>query len=260
MGNAPPSLKNARILVSNDDGINAPGLKSLVRIAKCLTDDVWTVAPETEQSTAGHSLTVRSPLRIRKVSSRRFAVTGTPSDCVLLAVCHLLKDRPPDLVLSGVNEGANLAEDITHSGTVAAAMEATLLGIPAIALSQMRERDHPVKWPTVEHFGPRLVRKLYRIPKPREVLFNINFPDLPPSEVTGIEITRQGRRRQAEVITAATDPRNEPYYWLGGPRRNAASGRGSDLTAVSAGAISVTPLDLDLTDGKMVRALKRAFA
>ena len=260
MGNAPPSLKNARILVSNDDGINAPGLKSLVRIAKCLTDDVWTVAPETEQSTAGHSLTVRSPLRIRKVSSRRFAVTGTPSDCVLLAVCHLLKDRPPDLVLSGVNEGANLAEDITHSGTVAAAMEATLLGIPAIALSQMRERDHPVKWPTVEHFGPRLVRKLYRIPKPREVLFNINFPDLPPSEVTGIEITRQGRRRQAEVITAATDPRDEPYYWLGGPRRNSASGRGSDLTAVSTGAISVTPLDLDLTDMKMVRTLKKAFA
>jgi 5'-nucleotidase len=260
MGNAPPSLKNARILVSNDDGINAPGLKSLVRIAKCLTDDVWTVAPETEQSTASHSLTVRSPLRIRKVSSRRFAVTGTPSDCVLLAVCHLLKDRPPDLVLSGVNDGANLAEDITHSGTVAAAMEATLLGIPAIALSQMRQGDHPVKWPTVEHFGPRLVRKLYRIPKPREVLFNINFPDLPPSEVTGIEITRQGRRRQAEVITAATDPRDEPYYWLGGPRRNAASGRGSDLTAVSTGAISVTPLDLDLTDMKMVRALKKAFA
>ena len=260
MGKAPPSLKNARILVSNDDGINAPGLKSLVRIAKRLTDDVWTVAPETEQSTASHSLTVRSPLRIRKLSAKRFAVTGTPSDCVLLAACQLLKDRPPDLVLSGVNNGANLAEDITHSGTVAAAMEATLLGIPAIALSQMRERDHPVKWPTVEHFGPRLVRKLYRVPKPREVLFNINFPDLPPSEVTGIEITRQGRRRQAEVITAATDPRDEPYYWLGGPRRNAASGRGRDLTAVSPGAISVTPLDLDLTDMKMVRALKKAFA
>ena len=260
MGKAPPSLKNARILVSNDDGINAPGLKSLVRIARRLSDDVWTVAPETEQSTASHSLTVRWPLRIRKLSARRFAVTGTPSDCVLLAVCHLLKDRPPDLVLSGVNNGANLAEDITHSGTVAAAMEATLLGIPAIALSQMREGDHPVKWPTAEHFGPRLVRKLYRFPKPREVLFNINFPALAPGEVTGIEITRQGRRRQAEVITAATDPRNEPYYGLGGPRRNAASGRGSDLTAVSTGAISVTPLDLDLTDEKMVRTLKKAFA
>ena len=260
MGIALPSLKNARILVSNDDGINSPGLKSLVRIAKRLTDDVWTVAPETEQSTASHSLTVRSPLRIRKLSARRFAVTGTPSDCVLLAVCHLLKDRPPDLMLSGVNNGANLAEDITHSGTVAAAMEATLLGIPAIALSQMREGDQAVKWPTAEHFGPRLIGKLYRVPKPREVLFNINFPALAPGEVTGIEITRQGRRRQAEVITAATDPREEPYYWLGGPRRNAASGRGSDLTAVSTGAISVTPLDLDLTDEKMVRTLKRAFA
>ncbi len=260
MGNARPSLKNARILVSNDDGINSPGLRSLVRIARRLTDDVWIVAPEVEQSSASHSLTVRSPLRIRKISAKRFAVTGTPSDCVLLAVCHLLKQRPPDLVLSGVNNGANLAEDITHSGTVAAAMEATLLGIPAIALSQMREGDHPVKWPTAEHFGPRLVGRLYRVPKPREVLFNINFPDLPPGEVTGIEITRQVRRRQAEVITTATDPRDEPYYWLGGPRLNEAAGRGSDLTAVSSGAISVTPLDLDLTDQMMVRALKKAFA
>jgi 5'-nucleotidase len=260
MGKALPSLKNARILVSNDDGINAPGLKSLVRIARSLTDDVWCVAPETEQSSASHSLTVRSPLRIRKLSAKRFAVTGTPSDCVLLAVCHLLKTQPPDLVLSGVNSGANLAEDITHSGTVAAAMEATLLGIPAIAFSQAREGDQPVKWPTAEHFGPDLVRKLYRAPKPREVLFNINFPALAPGDVSGIEITRQGRRRQAEVITAAIDPRDEPYYWLGGPRLNEAAGRGSDLTAVSAGAISVTPLDLDLTDEKMVRSLKKAFA
>ena len=139
-------------------------------------------------------------------------------------------------------------------------MEATLLGIPAIALSQMRDGDKAVKWLPAEHFGPRLIRKLYRAPKPREVLFNINFPALVPSEVTGIEITRQGRRRQAEVITAATDPRDEPYYWLGGPRLNEASGRGSDLTAVSTGAISVTPLDLDLTDEKMVRTLKKAFA
>src|SRR6266496_5815813 len=154
MADRPIDRDKCRILISNDDGIESPGIKVLEKIAGELSDDVWVVAPELEQSGASHSLTTRRPLRINEVARQRYAVDGTPTDCVLLAVKRLLRDRPPDLVLSGINAGSNVGEDLTYSGTVAAAMEATLLGIPAMALSQDYRGGHDVSWQTGEAFAP----------------------------------------------------------------------------------------------------------
>ncbi len=252
-------LSRARILVSNDDGIHAPGLKVMEKIARSLSNDVWVVAPETEQSASGHSLTLTLPLRIRKVSARRFAVNGTPTDSVLLAINHILRDHKPDLVLSGVNAGGNLGEDITYSGTVAAAMEATLLGINAIALSQVRRNGKAVRWGPAADHAPDIVRRLIETGWPRNVVVNVNFPDVSPPAVNGIEVTRQGRRKIGEKLNRGTDPRGNPYIWIGTERDEDPSFRGSDLEAVHAGKISITPLGLDLTHGRTMSALKKVF-
>lgn len=249
-----------RILISNDDGINAPGIKVLERIARTISKDVWVVAPETEQSAAGHSLTIRRPLRVRKVSARRFAVDGTPTDAVLLGVNHVLKGRKkPDLVLSGINRGANLGEDVTYSGTVAAAMEGTILGIPAIALSQTLTPPHPVKWGTAEHWAPQVIRALLAKGWSRNVLVNVNFPDVVSGSVTGIEVTRQGKRKIGDEIVERRDPRGEPYVWIGAQRAEDRSTPGTDIEAVVRGAISVTPLCFDLTRHDDMKALETAF-
>ncbi len=250
----------ARILVSNDDGIHAPGLKVLEKIARSLSNDVWIVAPETEQSASGHSLTLTLPLRIRKVSARRFAINGTPTDSVLLAVNHILRDHKPDLVLSGVNAGGNLGEDITYSGTVAAAMEATLLGIKAIALSQVRRNGKAVRWAPGADHAATIVRRLIATGWPRNVVVNVNFPDVASSEVTGVEVTRQGRRKIGGKLNPGTDPRGNPYIWIGTERDQDPSFRGSDLEAVHAGKISITPLGLDLTHAPTMTALKKEFS
>src|SRR4029077_12779281 len=163
MPDTPMRLKSARILVTNDDGINAPGLKVLEKIARQLSRDVFVVAPEVEQSGAGHSLTLRRPLQVRRVSARRFAIDGTPTDCVLLAVNQLIEGKRPDLVLSGVNRGSNLGEDVTYSGTIAAAMEATLLGIPSVAMSQMRD-GQKLAWHVAAKHGAHVVRRLMSVP------------------------------------------------------------------------------------------------
>jgi 5'-nucleotidase len=248
-----------RILISNDDGINAPGIKVLERIARAISRDVWVVAPETEQSAAGHSLTIRRPLRVRKVSTRRYAVDGTPTDAVLLGVNHVLKARKPHLVLSGINRGANLGEDVTYSGTVAAAMEGTILGIPAIALSQTLTPPHPVKWSTAEHWAPRVIRALLARGWSRNVLVNVNFPDVVSASVTGIEVTRQGKRKIGDEILERQDPRGEPYVWIGAQRAEDRSTPGTDIEAVVRGAISVTPLCFDLTHRDDMKALEAAF-
>lgn len=146
-----PDISRARVLISNDDGVHAPGLKMLEKVMRKMAKDVWVVAPETEQSAAAHSLTLRRPLRIRKLTARRFAVDGTPTDSVLMGINQVMKDNPPDLVLSGVNRGGNMGDDVTYSGTVAAALEGTLMGLPPIALSQVTEDGHPTKWSTAEH-------------------------------------------------------------------------------------------------------------
>jgi len=248
-----------RILISNDDGINAPGIKVLERIAHALSKDVWVVAPEHEQSAAGHSLTIRRPLRVRQVSRRRFAVDGTPTDSVLLGVNHVLKGKRPDLVLSGVNRGSNLGEDVTYSGTVAAAMEGTILGIPSIALSQYITHPHPVKWGTTEHWAPEVIRRLLAMGWSRNVLMNVNFPDIIASAVTGIEIARQGKRKLGDNILERADPRGEPYVWIGSQRAEERNTPGTDIEAVCRGAVTVTPLCFDLTHRETMAALEAVF-
>jgi 5''/3''-nucleotidase SurE len=252
-------LSSVRILVSNDDGIGAPGIKVLEKVARSLSSDVWVVAPETEQSAAGHSLTIRRPLRVRRVSRRRFAVDGTPTDAVLLGINHVLKDNKPALVLSGVNRGGNLGEDVTYSGTVAAAMEATILGVPAIAFSQYYGPDCPVRWSTAEHWAPEIVRRVTRAGWGRNVLMNVNFPDVAADRVTGIEITRQGKRKIGDELSERFDPRGDPYIWIGAQRAEDRGVRGTDLEAVSRGAVSVTPLCVDLTDRGTMDALAECF-
>lgn len=255
----PMDLSAARILVSNDDGVEAPGIKVLTRIAEALCPDVWVVAPETEQSGAGHSLTLRRPLRIRKIEDRRFAVDGTPTDCVLLAINEILKDRKPTLVLSGVNRGGNLGEDVTYSGTVAAAMEGTVLGVPSIALSQEYADAGDVPWDTVETLGPDLIRRLCAIGWPHNTLININFPAVGPDRVTGIRASAQGRRKIGDQIVTGRDPRGAPYYWIGSMRTEDPTVAGTDLNAVHTNAVAVTPIAMNMTDHPTPTKLAETF-
>ncbi|MDO9335619.1 MAG: 5'/3'-nucleotidase SurE [Caulobacteraceae bacterium] len=249
-----------RILLTNDDGIHAEGLETLEKIARVLTDDVWVVAPEYEQSGASRALTLSDPLRVRKVADRKWAVTGTPTDCVMLGIRNLVEGAPPDLVLSGVNRGQNIAEDVTMSGTVAGAIEGMALGIPSIALSQAMLAFHDeVKayWETAETYGPGIIKRLIEIGWPKDVIINVNFPSRPPEEVTAVEVTRQGFRdmhiRKAE---RRTDLRGRDYYWMGFSGQLSKPADGTDLKATYEGRISVTPLHIDLTHNETVHALK----
>jgi 5'-nucleotidase len=252
-------LASARILVSNDDGINAPGLKLLAKIAHGLCREVWVVAPEHQQSGASHSLTLERPLRVRRLGVRRYAVDGTPTDCVLLAIKVLMRDRRPTLMLSGINAGANLGEDVTYSGTVAAAMEATLLDIRSIALSQARERQS-YAWRLALKHGADVIRRLVSVPWAPGVLMNVNFPYLAKGDANGVQVTRQGRRAANIEVAQATDPRGRRYLWIGDFSSDNPLRPGTDLAAVRDGAIAVTPLHLDLTHGAMARRLGEAFA
>jgi 5'-nucleotidase len=251
-----------RILVTNDDGIHSPGLDACVRIAETLTDDVWVVAPEFDQSGVSHSLSLSDPLRLRKVDERRFAVKGTPTDCVIMGVRHVLGEKAPDLVLSGINRGQNLAEDVIYSGTVAGAMEGTILGFQAIALSQaygLNTRDR-VGYDTAEALAPDLIKKVLKDPLPIGVLLNINFPDCPVNEVQGVEITTQGRRdAQLLMVDERRDGRGYPYYWIGFQRIKRIYKDGSDLSAIENKKISVTPLRIDLTDKPFMTKLAAMF-
>ena len=253
------NLAKARILLSNDDGINAPGLAVLEKAARALSKDIWVVAPETEQSGASHSLTLHRPLRIRKDGPRRFAVDGTPTDSVLLAINHILADNRPDLVLSGVNRGGNLGEDVSYSGTIAAAIEATLLGVPAIALSLVADSEESARWATAEKYFPQVVRKLTASGWPENVFINVNFPDVGPNSVKGIRVTRQGRRKLGDELIERRDPRGRSYFWIGAVRTEEATKRGTDLAAINGNSISVTPLYLYLTHDATYRRLKKVF-
>lgn len=251
-----------RILVTNDDGIHAPGLDACARIARALSDDVWVVAPEFDQSGVSHSLSLSDPLRLRQVEERRFAVKGTPTDCVIMAVRHILTDRKPDLVLSGVNRGQNVAEDVGYSGTVAGAIEGTVLGIPSMALSQAYGFDtkNAPPYTVAEHFGPGVVRTLLEEGLPPGILVNINFPNRPIDEVAGIAVTAQGTRNQDLLrIDQRNDGRGNPYYWIAFEKRRFETVNGSDLHALDQGRISVTPLRLDMTDEPMMTKLAQRF-
>lgn len=252
-----------RILITNDDGIHAPGLAVAENIARALSDDVFVIAPEFEQSGVAHSLSLNDPLRLREISPRHFALKGTPTDCVIMGVRKLMLDAPPDLIISGVNSGQNLAEDVTYSGTIAGAMEATILGIPAIALSQCYDffaGRRTIHWECAEAHGVAVVRKLLDIGIPRNVLMNVNFPNCLPDAVKGIAVTMQGRRSNDLMkIEDRKDGRGNPYHWISFQRGNFTPGPGSDLLAVEENRISITPLQLDLTDHPTVTRLAAAF-
>jgi 5'-nucleotidase len=254
----PFDLKKARILVTNDDGIHAPGLKVLEKIAKSLSPDVWVVAPESEHSGASHSLTLRRPLQINKITPRKFAISGTPSDCTLIAVNHIINGRRPDIVLSGVNRGANLGEDVLYSGTVAAAMEGAMLGIPAIAFSQVRVKDK-LHWETAAAFAPQVIKKLVSLPWPKGVLMSVNFPPVAPKDVTGIEVGRQGRRMSHVEVVHARDPFEREVTWIGDFPTDEPEHPETDLGIVLTRAVSVTPLHFDLTHGAMLRRMEGLF-
>jgi len=251
-----------RILLTNDDGIHAPGLSVLERVAKQLSDDLWVVAPETDQSGVSHSVSLNAPLRLREIDPRRFAVQGTPTDCVLMAVHHVMKHAKPDLVLSGVNLGHNLAEDVIYSGTVAGAMEGAILGIPSIALSQgfsPGERNM-ADFNCAEAQGAEIVRRILAQGIQPDELVNVNFPAMPPGQKAVAELTQQGRRdMNLASIEERHDGRGKPYYWIRYTRSRATPPTGTDLEAVYAGKISITPLRLDMTDRRSLRRLADGF-
>lgn len=240
------------ILVSNDDGIAAAGILALVSALEEL-DEVWVVAPDRNQSAVSHALTLHRPLRIDAHGPRRFAVDGTPTDCVNLAVNVVLPERPR-LVVSGINHGANLGDDVTYSGTVSAAMEATLLGLPAIAVSQVGTGDFDFS--AAAAFIPRLANWVLSNGLPPDTLLNVNIPNRPQQELTGLAVTRQGKRRYSEAIVEKTDPRGRKYYWIGGGEPDFVAAEGTDFTAIHAGQISITPLHLDLTNHGSVGRLQ----
>ena len=249
-----------RILLTNDDGIEAEGLTALERIARQLSDDVWTVAPAVEQSGKGRGITLTEPLRVNRVNDRRFSVTGTPTDCVVLAVNDLMADHRPDLVLSGVNRGHNVGEDCSYSGTVAGALQGMAFGIRSIALSQSLERFHDevtAHWETAEAFAPAIINRLLDQTWRDGVVMNLNFPALPPELVKQVEVTRQGFRDIGEMhAVRRTDLRGRDYYWMSFRGTKQEHAEGTDLRAMDEGRISVTPLHIDLTHRESLHDLK----
>jgi 5'-nucleotidase len=241
-----------RILVTNDDGYLALGIQALVRAARPL-GEVDVVAPDREQSATSHSLTMHHPLRVRTARDAR-VVDGTPTDCVVLAVGELL-DEKPDVVLSGINHGANMGDDVLYSGTVAGAMEATLLGIPAVAVSYVgRDPEQIDAWvPVVSGLLARIVE---RDGFPGETLLNINLPPIPPSELKGVRITRLGRRVYEGSLTRAHDPNGREYFWIGGGETRWWGESDSDFRAIEEGYVSVTPLHLDLTNFDLLKDIR----
>jgi 5'-nucleotidase len=251
-----------RILITNDDGIHAHGLSVLEAIARQLSDDVWIVAPETDQSGVSHSISLNDPLRLRKIADKRYAVKGTPTDCVIMGIRHILLENKPDLVLSGVNHGQNVAEDVTYSGTIAGAMEGTILGVRSIALSQAYgpgNRDD-IHWDCAEKHAPGIIRKVLETGFPKNTLVNINFPNCDPSEVTGTASTVQGQRNQELLrVDERADGRMKPYYWIAFARGKVIPAEGTDLHALAEKRISITPIKLDLTDLPTTTEFARVF-
>ncbi len=250
-----------RILLTNDDGIHAEGLRSLERIARTFTDDIWVVAPETDQSGLAHSLTLNQPLRLRKISEKHFALSGTPTDCVIMGVRQLM-DSPPDIILSGVNSGQNAGDDVTYSGTVAGAMEGTMLGIPSFALSQaynFHEGGRVVPYHTAEALAPGIIEKLIGREVPAKTLININFPNCEPDAVAGVRVTSQGSHTHGLFMEERQDGRGFPYFWLRFGREVPVQKQDSDIAALRENFVSVTPLKLDLTHESLRDELRSLF-
>ena len=251
-----------RILLTNDDGIRAPGLAVLERIAARFSDDVWICAPDEEQSGAGHSLTLTRPVRLRQHNERRFSVTGTPTDSVTMALKRLMPE-PPDLILSGVNRGANLGDDVTYSGTVSAAFEGALAGIRSIALSQVYVSEgmgDDVSFAAAESWGEQTIRPLLDAPFAPRTLVNINFPPIAADKVRGIRVVRQGFHDYSRgSVVEGMDPRGFRYFWFGLHGIEQTPGHASDLEAISDGYVAVTPLQLDFTHEASLTSLAERY-
>ncbi|MFQ5902714.1 MAG: 5'/3'-nucleotidase SurE [Candidatus Binatia bacterium] len=237
------------ILVSNDDGIHSEGILALEETLQKL-GEVYTVAPDREQNSMSHALTLHRPLRVQEMGSRRFAVDGTPTDCVKLALSGLLPVRP-NLVVSGINKGPNLGDDIIYSGTVSAAIEGTLLGIPSMAVSLVTFRDFVFQ--AAAEFAVTLASRILERGIPPGMLLNVNVPPLPRHELKGWRLTRQGKRHYNEEIVERVDPRGRKYYWIGGDDLGFAQEDGTDCVAVHEGFVSVTPLQVDLTNYRFLQ-------
>lgn len=252
-----------RILVTNDDGYHAPGLAVLEEIAGQFSDNVWVCAPSEEQSGAGHSLTLNHPVRLQKFAERRYAVTGTPTDSVMLALREVL-DTPPDIILSGVNRGANLGDDITYSGTVSAAIEGALAGVRSIALSQVyngETRGTKEEFAAAREWGPKVIAPLLDAPFAERTLVNVNFPPRAAGEVRGIRVARQGfHDYKRGTVVEGRDPRGKPYFWFGLDPIEHTLDHGTDLEAIDDGYVAVTPLQLDLTHYPTIGALADRFS
>lgn len=251
-----------RILLTNDDGVHAPGLAVLERIAARFSDDVWICAPAEEQSGAGHSLSLNRPVRLKQHDARRFSVSGTPTDAVTMALKKLLPG-PPDVILSGVNRGANLGDDVTYSGTVSAAFEGALAGIRSIALSQVYAREgegDAVPFEAAEFWGERVLAPLLDAPFASRTLVNINFPPVAANEVRGIRVVRQGFHDYARgTVVEGKDPRGFSYFWFGLHGIEHTPGHATDLEAIADGYVAVTPLTLDFTHEASLAAMKERY-
>ncbi|MBD3169442.1 MAG: 5'/3'-nucleotidase SurE [candidate division Zixibacteria bacterium] len=246
--------KKPLILLSNDDGYHADGLRAaiphLLKLGR-----LFICAPDRERSGTSHSLTLERPLRINKIEKDFYTVDGTPTDSVMVAVHGLLKDNKPDLLISGINKGPNLCDDITYSGTVAAAMEGTLLGIPSIAVSLVVKNRHKPHWEVAAEFMVRVAKYVLKNGLPEDTLLNVNVPNTRKASPDRYSVTTQGRRIYEDVITEHIDPRGKPYYWIGGVEGQLRGGKKTDLAAIKRGVISVTPLHLDLTNYGVMRDL-----
>ena len=242
------------ILVTNDDGVRSEGIETLADAMKGL-GTVYVVAPDRERSAAGHSLTLSHPLRVEKLGTRVWSVDGTPTDCVNLGVNGILRGKRIDLLVSGINKGANLGDDITYSGTVSAAIEGTLLGIPSVAVSLVTRSRF--RFDVAAGYALEVAKKVLRKRLPDDTLLNVNVPNAPREEIREVRFTRQGKRVYGDLIVEKRDPRGRKYYWIGGDRIRSEDIPGSDLEAIEEGCVSITPIHLDLTNYAALRALRK---
>ncbi len=256
----PSSRRFARLLLTNDDGIDAPGLATLEAVARELAGEVWVVAPDSDQSGTSHSLSLHSPLRVSGKGERRFSISGTPGDCVVMALRRLMA-APPDLVLSGINRGANLGLETVFSGTVGAAMTAMLLGLPAMALSLAYNAQDGARWETARALAPQVITRFAGGDWSRSAILNINFPDRPADAAGPVELTTQGAGRLDDVhVVSGNDPRRNDYHWLSLHRSARPDAPGSETVAIEKGRITVTPLQFERTNQEVLAALQAAQA
>ena len=260
-------LNSLRVLLTNDDGISASGLVLLEELLGPLVNELWVVAPQTDQSGTSHSLTLRQPLRVREMGSKRFSVSGTPADCVLLAVNQIMKDCKPDLVISGINRGKNVGEDVNYSGTIAAAKEASAFGIPAIALSQVidpadyfsENKEVDLIYSASKTHCVDLIQDLLTISWPANTVMSINFPLVDDGVVKGVAVTHGNWRKRGDKIITNQDGRGQPYFWIGPREEIDKNMGGSDLEALESSVISVTPLSLEVVEQDVLQNLQESL-